>query len=155
MTGEIKRLVKGSGEVCSSGQGSGQTLLWVKVDRRSTSASPKKTTAVYHPAGWRGRADLCVRGGFAHKNDVHLLNELFSSFSGVYLLQRLWTLFPSYIIFFLVALLCKCSINAKIPTLDYLLELCQEMNTNSCLSIKHLPNTSYVPASVLSVFYTH
>lgn len=61
---------------------------------------------------------------------------------------------PFYIItfFFLVAFLCRCGMNAKISTLDfYLLEIYEEMNTNYCLSNKHLHNTSYVPATVLSV----
>lgn len=58
-------------------------------------------------------------------------------------------------LFFSSSPVMKRSINAKISTLDYLLELCQEMNTNSCLSTKHLHNTSYVPGSVLSVFDKH
>jgi len=45
--------------------------------------------------------------------------------------------------FLLLALLCRRGINAKISTLDfYLPELCQEMNTNYCLSTKHLLSTS-------------
>lgn len=57
--------------------------------------------------------------------------------------------------FLLVALSCRCGINAKLSTLDfYLLELCQEMNTNYCLPSKHLHSTSYVPGSVLSVLQT-
>lgn len=68
MTGKIKRLAKGSGQVCSNGQGSGVR----ESGQKGHVSLPRRnyvSTAVHQRAGWRTQCQTSVRGDSVHKNE--------------------------------------------------------------------------------------